>query len=124
MSCSCGKVRHGTSIALSETDPRGLSPTDPGAKLDAGKVRTGLCLLGFSRALTEVSRVTTFGAAKYSPNGWVSVPDGIERYTDALFRHLLAEQIAAYDEDSGLLHASQAAWNSLARLDLMLRAEA
>lgn len=94
----------------------------PGAKIDAGKIRAGLTILGFARALTEVSRVGTFGAAKYTPDGWVSVPDGEARYTDAMMRHLLAEAAGeALDAESGLRHAAHAAWNALARLDLAIR---
>jgi hypothetical protein len=106
-----------------EYDPLGRRPGEAGAKLDAGKVRAGLVISGFSRALTEVSRVGTFGAAKYCDDGWISVPDGQSRYTDALFRHLLAEAAGeSHDPESGLLHAAHAAWNALARLDLLLRA--
>ncbi len=104
-----------------EQDPHGRAPNSPGAKLDAGKNRLGLVVLGFSRALEQVGRVGTFGAAKYTANGWVHVPEGIDRYTDAMLRHLLKESQDAVDQDSGLLHAAHAAWNALARLDLMLR---
>ena len=43
---------------------------EPGAKLDSGKIRPSLVLGGFARALAEVSAVGTFGAEKYSDNGW------------------------------------------------------
>lgn len=105
-----------------EADPSGISPHTPGAKLDAGKNRVGLVVNGFAKAIEEVSRVGTFGAGKYSDNGWVSVPMGIDRYTDALYRHMLKEaQGELTDQDSQLLHAAHAAWNALARLDLILR---
>ena len=107
---------------MTEQDPTGRNPHEPGAKLDAGKVRAGLVLGGFGRALMAVGQVGTFGAAKYTDNGWMSVPQGAERYTDALYRHLLAEgQGQAADTDSQLLHAAHAAWNALARLELILR---
>lgn len=94
----------------------------PGAKLDHGKPRHGLVLGGFARALTEVAKVGTFGANKYTDNGWVSVPNGQARYTDALYRHLSAEAKGELnDGESELLHAAHAAWNALARLDLLLR---
>jgi hypothetical protein len=106
---------------MSEHDPTGRSAHDPGAKLDAGKIRAGLVLGGFSRGLEAVAEVGTFGAHKYTPNGWRSVPNGVERYTDALWRHLLAEhQGIELDSDSRLLHAAHTAWNALARLELML----
>lgn len=106
---------------MSEHDPTGRSAHQPGAKLDAGKHRAGLVLGGFSRALVAVSEVGTFGAAKYTPNGWRSVPNGQERYSNALLRHWLLEaQGLESDPDSGLLHAAHTAWNALARLELIL----
>ena len=90
----------------------------PGAKLDAGKVRLGLVLGGFANALVEVGKVGTFGAAKYSDNGWLEVPHGEKRYTDALFRHLLTDE--EVDSESGLLHLAHACWNLLAVLELHL----
>ena len=98
--------------------------TDVGIKHDQGKPRTSLVVHGFARALLEVSAVATFGADKYSANGWVSVPNGMERYTDAMYRHLLAEATGQQcDTESGLAHAAHAAWCALARLELMLRDE-
>lgn len=107
-------------LTFGEIDPNGLSRSTPGAKLDAGKIRAGLCFTGFARALREVAAVTTFGAAKYTPNGWRSVPDGEARYLDALHRHLLASANEAADADSGIDHMAHAAWNALAILELRL----
>ena len=108
----------------SERDPHGKAANTPGAKLDDGKARAGLAIGGFARALLAVSEVATFGARKYTPHGWVAVPDGVERYTDAMYRHLLAEAAGdKLDSDSGLQHAAHAAWCALARLDLLLRQE-
>ena len=105
-----------------ETDPTGRNIHEAGAKVDEGKPRVGLVLGDFSQALMEVAKVGTFGANKYSDSGWISVPDGINRYTDALGRHLLYEgKGESVDPDSGLQHAAHAAWNALARLELMLR---
>ena len=96
--------------------------TAPGVKLDAGKVRPALVICGFARAMLEVADVATFGAQKYSDDGWVSVPNGFERYTDAMYRHLLAEAAGEQrDSESGIYHAAHAAWNLLARLEIMLR---
>jgi hypothetical protein len=107
-----------------EHDPTGRSPHEPGAKLDAGKPRVGLVLGGFSRALLAVAAVGTYGATKYTPNGWRSVPDGAERYADAMGRHLLQEAECSDDPETGLPHAAHVAWNALARLELMLSEEA
>ena len=102
---------------MREVDPNGKSANEPGAKLDAGKVRPALVIQGFRKALLAISEVGTFGAAKYTDNGWKSVPDGRKRYEDALYRHLLAEGV---DEQSGLPHLAHAAWNLLAMLELEL----
>ena len=103
-----------------EHDPTGKGPHTPGAKLDAGKNRLGLVFGGFANALEAVGRVGTLGAQKYTDHGWLTVPNGIERYTDAMYRHLLAEAGGeALDYDTNLLHAAHAAWNALARLELL-----
>ena len=106
----------------SESDPTGRKPNDPGAKLDQGKNRLGLVMFGFSKALQAVGRVGTYGAQKYSDNGWMQVPDGAARYTDAMLRHLMSEaEGEEIDPSTGLMHAAQTAWNALSRLELMLR---
>jgi len=105
---------------MSEKDPNGIDQHAPGAKLDAGKPRVGLVIAGFSHALLEVAKVGTYGANKYTDNGWRSVPNGVQRYTDAMLRHYLAESDDSVDDESGLLHAAQVAWNALARLELLI----
>jgi hypothetical protein len=104
-----------------ERDPNGTSPHAPGAKLDAGKVRVGLVFRGFARALLKVCEVGTFGARKYTEDGWLSVPQGIDRYDDAKGRHLLKGYIEPVDPDSQIEHLAHEAWNCLARLELVLR---
>lgn len=105
-----------------EADPTGKRPHEPGAKLDAGKPRLGLVLGGFARALQAVGQVGTYGANKYTDDGWITVENGQQRYTDALLRHLLREAAGEqHDPETALLHAAHAAWNALARLDLALR---
>lgn len=103
-----------------EFDPSGKAPNEHGAKLDAGKTKAGV-LGDFGLALMAVGDVGTFGADKYSRGGWQGVANGQERYTDAMWRHLLKESQSPFDEDSDLLHAAHLAWNALARLELMLR---
>jgi len=107
-------------IGITEEDPHGVSQHEPGAKLDKGKPDASLLLM-FGKALVAVSEVGTFGAAKYTRGGWQHVLAGEERYTAALLRHVFEENYSSYDDDSGLLHAAHAAWNALARLELMLR---
>ena len=105
-----------------EADPHGTSQHASGAKLDAGKVRPSLIFNDMPRALLAVAEVATFGANKYSDGGWQHVPNGINRYTDAMDRHRLNENTEGlYDFDSELLHAQHLAWNALARLELILR---
>ena len=107
---------------MGEVDPDGKDRNEPGAKLDAGKPRAGLVLGDFSLGLIEVAKVGTFGAIKYSDHGWLSVPNGIARYTDAMVRHWLKEAAGeVYDDDSELLHSAHLAWNALARLELIIR---
>ena len=89
-----------------------------GAKDDSGKTRLGLVLSGFNLALLGVGEVGTFGANKYTDNGWKSVPDAVNRYRDAMYRHLLAGD--EVDLESGLLHMAHAAWNALAILQFMM----
>lgn len=86
------------------------------------------CLAYFPKALLAVADVSKFGATKYnvpySDKNWEKVPDGYNRYTDALGRHLVKEHVEGiYDTESKLLHAAHAAWDSLARLELLLRTD-
>ena len=105
----------------SESDPNNLSPHTPGAKLDASKPDCDLVFSGFAKALLEVAKVGTFGATKYTDNGWKSVPNGIRRYRSAAYRHLLALEFL--DKDSNLPHLAHAAWNCLAVLELLMNME-
>jgi hypothetical protein len=96
-------------IAGARKDDRGKAPIYRGV----------LCY--FPRAVASVATVSAFGATKYAWNGWLHVPDGFNRYSDGLVRHLgLEGQGQVYDDESGLRHASHAAWNALARLELQL----
>ena len=107
---------------MSEIDPHGKNPHEPGAKLDQGKLYASLVLGDFARALEEVCKIGTFGANKYTKSGWLSVPDAQARYSDAMMRHWLA--MMAGEErcpDSGELHMSHFAWNALAVLELKRR---
>ena len=78
-----------------------LRPTG-GLKFDAGKLRYSLIPPEATRALAEV---LTFGARKYAPNSWQTVPNAPERYLDALMRHLEAHRSGElYDPESNLPH--------------------
>lgn len=104
-------------------------------KLDEGKlpVMRGV-FQRFPLAMYEIARVSQAGTTKYSvpidDMNYRNVPDGVGRYTDALGRHLLDEAIhgPVNTEKGGalpvagvdLMHAAQAAWDALARLEIML----
>jgi len=105
----------------SENDPYNIEQHKPGAKLDLGKVRVGLMFKGFPRALIKVAEVVTYGANKYSPLGFLEVPNAIERYDDAKGRHLLRGHIEETDPETNLTHMAHEAWNALAKLEIYLR---
>lgn len=76
----------------------------------------------YPTALLKIAKVTAFGAEKYSPNGWLSVPNALYRYYNAMLRHHLAYISGeVLDKDSGLPHLAHRAWNALAVLELHLR---
>ena len=109
-----------TGLKIDE-DPDGLDQHDPGAKLDKGKLLPELMIAGFANALTAVAEVTTYGATKYSPNGWQHVDSPVKRYGEAKCRHQLAGFKEKNDPESGLSHAAHEAWNALAVLEFLLR---
>lgn len=89
----------------------------PGAKDDSVKSRLDLVLGSFARSLEGVGEVGTFGANKYTDNGWKKVLNAKERYANAMLRHYFAyKRGEELDEDSGLSHLKHLAWNALAVL--------
>lgn len=105
---------------------RNSEVTKAGVKLDAGKSPLTMGVLNyFPCALLAVADVSAYGAKKYdleySDKNWMRVPNGHERYSDALGRHLVKEAIDPLDDESGLHHDAMAAWNALARLELRIR---
>lgn len=88
-------------------------------KDDANKYHPSYILSQMPQALQKVFAVAEYGANKYSPNGWKEVPDGIERYKEALLRHVLAYAAGQMmDTESGHQHLAHAAWNCLALMQL------
>lgn len=80
-----------------------------GMKFDAGKLRYSLVP---HIAFRGLAAVLTFGANKYAPNSWQTVPNGKERYLDALYRHIEAYRNGeTNDSESGLSHLSHAMAN-------------
>lgn len=96
---------------------------EKGLKFDTGKQLAGILYEDFPNALSAVADVATFGARKYARGNWLNVENNLERYTDAMHRHMLADARGEEaDADSGLPHKAHAAWNALAILELTLRA--
>lgn len=89
-----------------------------GIKYDNGKPRLYEMIEDFKNPLIEVAKVWAFGADKYEKHNWAFVDNAIDRYSNALVRHLLEGDKA--DDESKLLHASHVAWNALARLHFIL----
>jgi len=66
--------------------PKGLRDGHcaPGSKYDGGKLRWGLLPVA---PLQAIVRVLMFGAKKYADDNWKLVPNGQERYYEAMYRH-------------------------------------
>jgi hypothetical protein len=111
---------------ITESDPSGRALSEPGTKADAGKDLPWLFQTGFANALEEVVKVTTLGARKYTPNGWASVDNGIERYMEGFGRHMQKlSKSETFDNGPGGIgtyHKAQMIWNLLASLELEIRA--
>ena len=96
-----------------------LDGTDKGVKLDSGKTEFSLLLQGCANAIEKVAEVLTFGAKKYTRNGWQTVDDAERRYTDALYRHMnRIHRGEKLDPESGLSHRSHVACNAMFLLEL------
>lgn len=94
---------------------------DQNAKADAGKPRLSLVP---KEIIYGIERVRSYGVQKYhAPENWRKVE--VERYHEALLRHVLAmwDDIYKRDEESGLLHLEHAATNIAFILELMNESE-
>jgi hypothetical protein len=107
-------INHSKESDLEETKERLKEvKSKAGLKYDAVKTRFDLYPLD---AYEGCTKVLTFGANKYTPNGWKTVPDAKNRYYAALIRHLNAQKKytddggegLALDEESGLPHLDHA----------------
>lgn len=79
------------------------------AKADNGKLQISLVPMQINK---DIAEVRMYGTNKYnSPNNWVIVE--MQRYVDALLRHLIAfiEDNNSVDEESGIPHYKHAATN-------------
>lgn len=100
----------------------GVSLNTPGVKDDKNKVM-GALVGDFGLALLKVAELGTFGADKYTRGGWKDVPDGVQRYDDAMWRHLLKSNTEVIDPETGIEHEVAVLWNALAKLELKLRSQ-
>lgn len=94
-----------------------------GLKYDAGKPRLAEMFIDFQDSMVELSKVWAFGANKYDKANWKLVDDALNRYTNAMLRHLIAEEQSALDDESHMLHAAHVAWNALVRLHFVIENE-
>lgn len=82
-----------------------------GLKFDQGKERWDL--LPWEQ-VGEIVKILTFGAEKYSENGWQKVKPFKSRYFAAMVRHIVlwvgGEKV---DRESGFHHLAHAATNAL-----------
>ena len=79
-------------------------------KYDDGKLRWDL--LPFE-CIEELVKIYTYGAQKYSANGWKSGLS-FSRIIAAVFRHIASWMLGEQrDKESGLLHLAHAGWGIL-----------
>jgi len=88
-------------------------------KYDSGKLMFTCLTRGLAFALRSVAAVLTYGALKYKPDSWKTIPDAKRRYEDALDRHLNAWKAGeGVDDESHMDHLAHAACNMLFLLQL------
>lgn len=97
-----------------------------GVKLDSGKPDLWMHLFdNFPRAIREVALHCEEGDAEegHVHGGWAEVPNGYDRYSAALLRHLLEEVEVAKPREWGrqVRSARAVAVNALIRLEILLR---
>jgi hypothetical protein len=91
----------------------------PGVKLDQGKPKVvEFFMQEFPRGIEAVARhgENTSSDPGHVPHGWKSVPDGFNRYTEAVGRHMTARE-------SIINGAVARAWNAMAALEHLLSDE-
>ncbi len=93
-----------------------------GMKHDMGKSDPTLVFESLAEALTLVTRVRDYGFRKYnSRDGWKQVNNGMQRYTAAQLRHMMATLMGKeFDDESGLLELAHEACNVLFRLQFKI----
>ncbi len=80
----------------------------------------------FPRAILELAKLSQYGTTKHEVSiddvSYRDIPDGEGVLLDAQVRHICQEAITGEvnEDDGGHLHATQDAWNALARLEIIL----
>jgi len=101
-------------ISYSKKEWEELMATEKGVKHDANKLRLELIPTEVERAIGEV---LSFGARKYTDNGWQSVSNSRERYYGACRRHMLYHRSGVdIDKESGLPHL----WHALTNMAFLV----
>ncbi len=99
---------------------------DGARKMDVGKAPVVCGFINyFPRAMNAVALVSEYGARKYNDGAyktaWQEVPNGFNRYDDAVGRHLTHAAVEPYDDESQIAHLAHRAWNAMAALELALK---
>lgn len=103
-----GKCERGECVYEVKVEQKGVYAAQK-AKADAGKLQLTLVP---RQIINDIAAVRMYGNEKYhDPDNWKTVE--VERYRDALFRHLLAylDDPTGKDEESGLPHLWHIACN-------------
>ena len=79
---------------------------EKGIKYDSEKLRYDLFPI---EALEEITKVLTYGAAKYAPDNWRKVEPCNDRYFAAAMRHMIAHRKGEQMDESGYHHLAHAA---------------
>lgn len=102
-------------------------PTGHDGKADGGKRKWSLIMGGAGIALQAIVEVLELGAAKYAANAWQEVPDGYNRYKDALYRHMHSiEENGPYvrDAETGKLELAHVGCNVIFMIWYALKGKA
>lgn len=96
--------------------------TDLGKKYDGGKTDPTLLMDDCTEAVALIIRVLDYGFAKYQSRGsWKKVPNAMQRYDAAKWRHALEEKLGyEFDDESGLIHEAHEATNAIFRLQMRI----
>lgn len=113
-----------------KAQPETGAPLETSAALAAKQAKApvaGGVVQLFPRSMHILAMLSKAGADKYgttvSTIQFLDTPGAYELHTDAMVRHIVDEALEGpvNHKDGGALHAAQAAWNALARLEVFLK---